>query len=306
MKTYVFYLLILIVAKGFGQSIPPDYKKPVVYISLRDDKGVFQPEGTGFFVYMQSEDSLISFLYLITAKHVIQRQSSDYFPSDIEVRINSNDGLSKSIRIPLYQKGKLKNVFFHNDATVDLAAIPIAPNIEVFNYKAIPTTMFFPSKESLDSSYVKEGTDVFYTGMFSNYQGYKKVSPIVRFGKVAMMPEERILWEKDSEQSELLLIETTTFGGNSGSPLFCYGSPLSINGTLTVNNMEPRLLGVIKGYYNEKKSLDFVSASASIPVATVNVGVTAVIPSYFLFQLLELPEVKALRIEEMRKLKKLR
>lgn len=51
--------------------------------------------------------------------------------------------------------------------------------------------------------------------------GEHRNNPIVRFGRVALLPEDKIPWQengKSAESVELYLLETQSYGGNSGSP----------------------------------------------------------------------------------------
>jgi hypothetical protein len=179
----------------------------------------------------------------------------------------------------------------------------MAPDFKKYDYLSIPESMLFMSKEELDSSYVKEGTNVFYTGLFSPYLGYSSNSPIIRFGRIALLPKEKIFWDSSNIRQELFLVETTTYGGNSGSPLYCYDNPQKIGGGVVFDNKPVKLAGVIKGYSGEKEPIEYVPSSMNLTY-TSNIGITAVVPSYLLYQILEGAVLSKSREDILKSLKK--
>jgi hypothetical protein len=66
----------------------------------------------------------------------------------------------------------------------------------------------------------------FFAGLFVSYYGEHRNNPIIRFGRVAMLPEDRIPWRTDPskpvENVRLYLLETQSYGGNSGAPVFFF------------------------------------------------------------------------------------
>lgn len=66
---------------------------------------------------------------------------------------------------------------------------------------------------------VNETDDVLFTDLFAAYPGSKRNLPIVRHGKLALVTDERIP-VNTRETEKLILAEVTSFGGNSGSPVF--------------------------------------------------------------------------------------
>jgi hypothetical protein len=276
----------------YAQEIPAEFKKPVAFIFIKDNADKIVPNGTGFFVSIpDSSKRPIQFVYLVTAKHVIEDPLTKKFYNQIYIRINKRNSTFDTIPLKLIAQNGLNFVFQDN---IDLAVIPLAPDNSKYDYEPIPINLLFKTKEEFDTSYVKEGTNVFYSGLFSPYLGYNSNNPIIRFGRVALLPRENIFWDSANAKQNLFLVETTTYGGNSGSPLFSYFSPFQIMGNMIVGNSQIKLAGIIKGYSGEKTPIEYVQASMNL-MYTSNIGITAVVPSYLLYQILEGSPLKNIR-----------
>ena len=112
-----------------------------------------------------------------------------------------------------------------------------------------------------------KSSDVFFIGLFTTYYGERKNVPMFRFGRVAMLPADRIPWqdrpETPPELAELYLLETQTYGGNSGSPVFYM--PEIIRRSEAAPTEE--LIEIIRGYYGELSPIGFVNTpTANVPV----------------------------------------
>lgn len=291
MRTLITILLFGISNLLLSQAIPTEIKKTVGFIYAKDKLGKVQPQGTGFFVSVSDSinGQLKSALYFVTAKHVLKQNK--IFRGTVFVRLNTKDSLSEYGRLELHPKGINKNVFTHSDKTVDIAVIPIRPDPTKFDYLTLPST-FLTNKKNFKDLDIKEGTDVFFTGMFTPFIGDKRIYPIVRFGRVALLTEEKIPW--DNEMTNLYLMETSSYGGNSGSPVFFYLGVDRGGGGLTIGNPELKLAGIMKGYFGESSPIKIIETQ-KIPVSDRNLGIAAVVPSYFLEEILFGTELKKKR-----------
>jgi hypothetical protein len=78
------------------------------------------------------------------------------------------------------------------------------------------------TKESFNALKISEGSDVFFVGLFTSFYGQHKNFPIARFGRVALISGEKIPWQdrptEPVQEADLYLLETQSYGGNSGSP----------------------------------------------------------------------------------------
>jgi hypothetical protein len=285
---------------------PPDIAKTVTFIFLADDRGNPRIQndapvanGTGFFVFVENEPSPGRYGYLITAKHVLKGENDEYFKR-IYVRINDKKQGSAFIALDLVPSGAQKNIFVHDDPTVDIAVIPALPNLVIFDFLALPTSMI-KSKEDFKKSTIRAGSDVFFVGLFAPHYGDKINTPIFRFGRVAMITDDRFRWQegsKPAEMVELYLLETMSFGGNSGSPVFFSQGIDRQPGSIIVGADEITLAGVMRGNFNEPRIGGVIQTpNAVLPVFAQNIGIAAVTPAYLLRDILYSEELKKLRAD---------
>ena len=208
--------LILQSPQCLSAPIPPLIKKIVTFIYKSDTDGQLQPQGTAFFIEIQNlQRPEIRFLFLVTAKHVLLTEGKKSWLPQIFVRLNTRDGKAKEIPISIISEGQNRNVYFDPDSSVDLAIIPFRPDIQLFDYQFLSED-FLTTKDDIQKLKITEGADVFFTGLFTPYTGEQQNYPIVRFGKMALITQEKINF--DGGKSYLSLIEANVFGGNSGAP----------------------------------------------------------------------------------------
>jgi hypothetical protein len=192
-------------------------KKCVTFVFLKDDNGNFYPIGTGFFVGKQQGETKEYYGYIVTAKHVLQDENG-IIRETVYLRFNKHDKTSGFVRI---QTNKTE-IYTHQDTDIDIAVIPYFPDQKIYDLMFIPDSLIATS-EILKRYKISEGDEVFFSGLFTSHPGQKKNQPIVRFGRVALMSDEKIEWrEKDKPAKflDLYLVECQSFGGNSGSPVF--------------------------------------------------------------------------------------
>ena len=282
----------------FAAPIPSQEIKQVVgFIFVQrnkegkwDPKGKWEPNGTAFFVGIDdTKDPGRMFVYLVTAKHVLQyqpdpknRSRQEWFP-EARLRLNTTDGQADFVRGPIVISGDKKNVFLHEeDKTVDIAVLPVGIDRKRFEFKAVPQQMITTEKDFRDLQ-ITEGSEVFFTGLFTPYLGVRRNYPIIRFGKVSLITEEKIKF--DNVEANLYLIESGSFGGNSGSPVYFYLGADRRPGTLTLGDPILKLAGVMSGTFLDLQPITVVETS-QIPVARSSMGIAAVVPAYKLHEIL--------------------
>lgn len=284
----IFFAPQFIVAQG----IPNEVKSTVAFIFIKDNSNNLKPNGTGFFVGIENPKIKDTYsIYLITAKHVLL-DSNKKFLKEISIRLNTKDSLSVFLTSKISNSGLHKSIFTHEDPTVDIAVIPVNFDEKIIDYKFF-TEDYLTSKKAYNELNIREGTEVFFTGLFTSFMGEKRNYPIVRFGRVALVTNEKIDWE--GSKSEMYLIESSSYGGNSGSPVFFYFGADRGNGVINIGNPILKLAGVMKGYFGQKTPIEVINTKASIAVSVNNIGIAAVTPSYFIREILESPELKRLR-----------
>lgn len=281
-------------------TIPSEVKQVVTFVFVPDAQGKPIPNGTGFFVGVKDErNPERTFGYLVTAKHVLKNAQGSFF-DQIYVRLNKKNGDADLIGVNLRQPSQ-KMLFLHPDEAVDIAVIPIVPQPEAFDFKVIPDHML-TTPASFAELHIGEGSDVFFVGLFVAYYGEHNNNPIVIFGRVAMLPEDRILWSANVKEApqymQLYLLETQSYGGNSGSPVFFSLGSDRQPGSIIVGPPIIKLAGIMMGSFNDWLPIGLVQTpTASVPVARQNIGIAAVTPSYLLHQILFSDELKAIRLK---------
>jgi hypothetical protein len=267
-------------------NIPYDsIKKSVTFIYRKED-GQYRPNGTGFLVRVDVESKDDAYvIYLVTAKHVLQDGNGNFLPT-ITIRINRRDGSVEYVET-LTERIK---IYTHSDADVDIGLFPLSPPPRLIDFKVIPENMI-ANKVTLRDLEIREGDDVFFSGLFESHIGQKKNQPIFRFGKVALISDEKIEWSETKVVKflDLFLMEFFSFGGNSGSPVFF--QPSAESNFVKNHNQSPPiyLAGLVMGSYQRKEV--FLPDT----YLSQNIGIAAVVPSYKLYEILHYEEVKANR-----------
>ncbi|MBN2213973.1 MAG: trypsin-like peptidase domain-containing protein [Bacteroidales bacterium] len=265
-----------------GQIIPDEAKKSVAFFFVYDKIHGFVPYGTGFFVAINYPKESLNFCYLVTSKHILQDQNKNYLDS-IYLRINKKDGKSDTILFELFNDKK--PIFYvHKDQTVDIAVIPFTDIRNKYDIVYIGKELIL-TEEIYNTKKIKEGDEAFFTGLFTRHFGMEKNIPIVRFGRVALISKEKVLF--DNQLMDLYLIETTSFGGNSGSPLFFRLGTRRLDNRIIVENYEYYLGGIIQGYFGEFTKPGYINVpSGRVLWPIENSGIAAVVPANKLYEIL--------------------
>ena len=301
-KTRVILIVTILISFSFKENTVaytiPDYVKEAVsfvfFGKIGDPLDQLKPVGTAFFVSIYEKSNKMTFGYLVTAKHVLldPKNKEQYLPYII-FRLNDQAGKYKLKPVILQGKDASKIYTHDDDETVDIAVIPFMPDINVLKYKFI-TVDKIATMEKFKQANIKEGNEVFFTGMFTFFYGKKRNYPIVRYGKVAMMTDEKIPISRYQE-TFLYLIECQSYGGNSGSPVFFRIEPKkSFLGFKRINEPEFLLAGVLKGGYERSKEIKVIDKK-KVPAFQENLGITVVTPAYLLHEILFNDKLKKLR-----------
>ena len=271
--TILFLLFFNLTA--FAAPIPSLIKKVVTFIYKSDDDGQPQPFGTGFFVGVNRPQRPESdYVFIATAKHVLQTDDKKNWLSKIFLRLNTKDGNSVKGQFDLFSDGPNKNIFPHPDPTVDIALIAFNGDRQIYDYQYIPEQLLM-TRDDLQKMKIREGADIFFTGLFTPYIGEKRNYPIVRFGRMSLITDEKINF--DGVKSDLFLMEANVNQGNSGAPAFFYlgidREPGSITGGTIL-----KLAGIVSGIFENK-------------ISGQNQGIAAIVPTYKLNDLVKTKEV---------------
>ena len=286
-------------------------KKSVVFITGQYEQAGQQKSssGTGFFVF--TPDSRLGenrgLVWLVTARHVLQQKtrpdgSPGPYLEDVTVRVNTREPVTPDGRMFAEVKVKVRdqngNLLWFTDATdenADIALIRLTPDANKVEARWIPLDLIVTDK-MLEELHINENDEVLFTGLWPWHPGRKKNYPIVRHGKLAMLPEERIPIDRrrPTATAELYLAEITSFGGNSGSPVFLRigGIRESPGGPVKLGGYRYFLLGVMQGFFSEASEFA-VEVRAVRGLTSQNSGIAAVVPAKKILKILDSAEVRA-------------
>jgi hypothetical protein len=218
---------------------------------------------------------------------------------------NQAGGVVYGLINPSFTNGDLR-IITPDDKSVDLAVFTIArPErvIDATKTSAKDTlklklgsfnASLIADNKKLKKYQIREGEQMFFVGLFTPFYGAKENIPICRFGHLSMLPNEPIMFEKEEEH--LYLMETETFGGNSGSPAFFsfnqgYGirriSELTSGQPLFSNTEHTGILfaGVVKGYFPDWSQVMVVNTGVAA-YSSQNTGIAAIVPASYLYDML--------------------
>ncbi len=274
-----------------GSPIPPEVKSVVAFVYLERDSKLI-PNGTAFFAGVRHESEPNAYgVYLVTAKHVLCEPNSSRFLDKVFLRLNKKSGGSEVGVVPIVTEGANKTVFIHSDPSVDIAVIPSLPDFERFDCKFLPDDMI-TTKVGYTAMKIREGSDVFFAGLFSPFPGAEKNYPVVRFGRIALVTDERIPWQ--GKLMDLYLIEAGSYGGNSGAPVFFYLGSDREPGSLVVGAPVLKLAGIMQGTFLDAQEVKVIETK-KLPISLASMGIAAVVPSYKLHEILFGEELRKLR-----------
>lgn len=268
--------------------------------------------GTGFIVTLQIPElgPGRGVPVLVTSKHILRHPRlgapngvTEYFDT-INAFANSiqpNAVGSYIAQIPVRVKvnGFLFCSIDNQDSDADIAVCPIPISDSKLDFMGIGPDMFV-TQSTIEVMKLNETDEVLFSGLFLPYHGANKNYPIVRHGRLALIPKERIPWSISSGgylMQDLYLAEITSWGGNSGSPVF-----VRLSGTRepggTLFGVQYLLLGVMQGYFNSERPATLDTAAITDTAHfdlkfSENSGIAAIVPAQKILDIIAQPRMKA-------------
>jgi len=278
--------------------VPDEIRKCAAFLCYKADHDI-KLAGTTFFVGTPMVGTNgIQFVYLVTARHIIdgiRRKSTDQM---VYVRVNMRDKPAQLVKFPIERW-----LFHPQDAAVDVAITPWAPPADVVDYLTIPVSMA-ATDEVISREGIGIGDEVCLTGLFVNHYGQQRNLPIVRIGNIALMPEEPVQTQ-DLGFIDAFLVEARSIGGLSGSPVFVHlagirrvGKKSQLKGSVFY------WLGLMHGHWDLPVSDIDALVKDTLSNQRVNMGIAIVVPVSKILEVLnrgELTEVRKREGERMRK-----
>jgi len=265
---------------AFSEPIPNEVRKCVAFI-VKPGAERNKPIATGFFIgYKYDENPNKIYIFLVTARHaLIDDKGMPH--TDLLLRMNDKKtGGAKDFNLI-----NPKAWFLHEkiEKSVDIAVQPLFP--KEADFLVIPPK-YFVTEELLKNNNIGIGDDVFFTGLLSYHSGSTKISPIVRFGKLALLTNEKTVDDKYYH-----FLDSGNIPGHSGSPVFLWTTPTRRQGKLIIGSRIFGLYGVVSGMLEYKKALEVTVPKQTrkqiVPVDARSSGITAIVPIKYLFEILE-------------------
>jgi hypothetical protein len=267
------------------------------FLSIRKeqrDGWAFYPVGTAFYVgELLGNDRAIK--YVVTARHLVD--GSRPFGS-LWVRCVATTGEKRLFELPTDS--------WWQHPTTDVAIAPLTIPLEKYELQFLPLHLI------ADAAWLQEhdvglGDQIVACGLFSQYIGQERDAPIVRFGRIALIPNELIRIPGQGAMPAMefsaILAELGSWAGQSGSPVFVYfrlDRNLFTGDTIQMKMPNPRLLGLIHGHYTLPQNVIDLSGEVSKARVQLNSGIAIVIPATAILDVLEQERAVTLRAEYVR------
>jgi hypothetical protein len=299
--------------------------KSVFYLFRKDPgSGKLEgPFGTGFFVRWRSTvfSNLMVWHYAVTNHHVAIRAGATI------IRINTIGGGSRYLE---FQVADWQFV----DGGDDVCAVAIDRSTimqSTDEWDAIEYTDFL-DKDDIEKQQIGLGENAFMIGLFASHHGGERNVPSARFGNVSMIAHDSAPVQSSKDfRRPAHIVDMRSRTGFSGSPVFIYRTPID-----NLDQKEPpwsgdaahrkdvtmlRLLGIHAGQFNDiikvRKTTDAQLEALEFDIVlneygdgiktgdhlVIPGGMTIVVPSWRIKELLHLPVFERPRRELLETLK---
>lgn len=278
-----------------AMRVPDEILKPVVFLYLqqRGDADEYRrPIGTGFFVNIRSKTGLCIYPYLVTAKHCVVGAKEH---GDLYIRINMTDGVAKFVKIEA-------DWIFPDDPSADLAVLSFefpAHLQHQLDFRSIGEGMLCTA-EKMKEHEIGIGDEIVISGLFTRLAAKPRNIPIVRFGNIAALPEDRLADSKTGLSYHAFLAEVRSIGGISGSPVFAYLGPERVPPT---KGMRPdkrylMLIGIVRSHWEHTEpGIGSAGSAFHDEIDKVNWGIAAITPISYLLEIIYGDQLMAERKE---------
>lgn len=257
---------------GELMQVPPEVKRSVTFVCCKTSKGK-KVAGTAFFVSMPFEDMPDrDFVYLVTAKHVIESIKEHSLDELVHIRLNLKEGGYDFMGI------SFDTWYYHpNDSSIDVAVMPL-PRVVAkdIDFLTIPLDEMVATDEIIAEKGIDIGDEVFLVGLFFKHYGSQRNIPILRVGNIAQMPEEPV--QTKLGPMKAYLIEARSLGGISGSPVFVHRGDIRTRQGQPQLVYEFYLLGLMHGHWDLPAPDIDMLIQDELDREPVNMGIAVVVP----------------------------
>ncbi len=274
-------------------QVPDEIRKCVCFVYSKEPDERLAPRGTAFFVSVaRGGGHGGTFVYLVTARHVLTRIDQDRPDGTFRLRLNSVQGGV------LWVETNVEQWHTHPDVTLvdDAAVMPWAPPAEQVDYRTYPLESVATEQVIRDQA-IGTGDEVFLPGLFVSHTGIDRNIPIVRIGNIAAMPDEPV--ETRIGALDAYLVEARSIGGLSGSPVFVNaGASRQIGGnTVFAGGPMFYLLGLMHGHYTVDVGKVGAAKTDDLSDEAINMGIAVVLPVTRVLDVINSEELTKMRRE---------
>jgi hypothetical protein len=142
--------------------------------------------------------------------------------------------------------------------------------------------------------------------MYVSRIGEQKNIPIIRGGIIAAMPEEKI--DTQYGRHHAYLVESRSFGGLSGSPVFAFHALPFVKGPRPQDNHVPQLIGMLVGHHQTSDPSEVIELPGpsdtnepEIARVPLNTGIGIVLPIADVITAVHQPKVREAREKTLMK-----
>jgi hypothetical protein len=268
---------------------PGEILKCVVYIAYKMADGTFRFAGTAFLIDRPAAIDLPQYGlgYVVTARHVIEGIRSTGL-NEIFVCAKRKDG-----NVGFWQTN-VEDWVFHQDPTCDLSATRLRI-VSQIDHLSISPPLWRDSVSSADLE-PAIGDEIYIAGFFSHQIMAGGLYPVLRIGNIAALRNESI--STAMGLVDAYLVETRSFSGLSGSPVFRRASGFRA-GTFVMCDPDFYLLGVIHGHFDIQSPN--IGRERNAQQNHVNMGIGIVTPADKLAELMaQFDDLEKSEIEDLR------
>jgi len=266
--------------------------KCTVFLGSKKADGAYEVRGTAFFLGRELNQEH-KFVYLVTAKHVLDGIKNKLGLDSVGVRINIKGGLSRWFDVKISEWKSHPN---HSpESPVDVSVFLVTGALHDLDIECYPLNEA-ATKSVIDRNEIGVGDELFFTGLFHYRYGSQRNIPIVRIGNIAAMPDPNELVPTSIGKVEAYLIEARSIGGLSGSPVYVnLGTTRWVDGEVRFapKRFNFYLLGLMHGHWDSSNAADLDEVNADDKVTKgVNVGIGIVIPTVKILEVINQPVFK--------------
>jgi hypothetical protein len=280
-----------------------------LYPSVEDAKKGKNFGGTGFIIGEPSKRHAKygrAFMYAVTNWHVAVQGSP-------VIRLNSPDGSAPDIL-----DADVTDWYF--DGKHDIAVLPINIDPDKHMVTVLHSRMLL-TRDDVKNGGIGPGDDIFMVGRFMDHDGGQRNQPALRFGNIAMEPTP--IMQSNNVKVPAYCVDLHSRSGYSGSPVFVYRTPFSDldpppasrTPNLGLALMPPlaTFFSILGIHFAQFPEMWEVTAAGKLKHETTGPlltgthyiqglsGMTCVLPSWSIREVLDMPELKKKRAENEEK-----